>query len=89
MKLLLVLLTLCVYACDSSTIAYRHVVPEELRQEQRVWVLECIGRANPQSDEEPEDWVRMCHVTSIELYGVRTKGINYRVSGKRAYWESI
>lgn len=27
------------------------------------WMLECIKRANPKSDEEPEDWILQCERT--------------------------
>lgn len=26
----------------------------------QAWILECIERANPKSDEEPEDWMPTC-----------------------------
>ena len=31
------------------------------------WVQKCIADANPQSDEDPEDWIRECKRTGIEL----------------------
>lgn len=36
--------------------------------EMRDWVLECIGKANPHSDEEPADNTRQCEKTAVRLF---------------------
>ena len=46
-----------------------YFVPEEKKDAQRAWILECIEKANPRSDEEPEDWIVQCEDTSLRLYG--------------------
>ncbi len=33
-----------------------------------VWILECIEKGNPHSDEEPEDATRQCEATAIHLF---------------------
>jgi len=61
-------------ACDAQYIEFRQVVPEEKREAQQKWILDCVEKANPKSDEEPEDWIRMCAFESRKLFGTRTRG---------------
>ena len=43
--------------CDTSTIESR-----------ASFTLQCINNANPKSDEEPEDWIRVCKDMAEETY---------------------
>ena len=67
MKIFYICLALTFCSCDMS--GYVYIIPEENGEAARAWVLECIGRANPISDEEPEDWIKRCAITVRQLYG--------------------
>ena len=43
--------------CDHSTVDKR-----------AEFTLSCISNANPKSDEEPEDWIRLCQKMAIKNY---------------------
>ena len=43
--------------CDTSTAPIR-----------ATFTLTCISNANPKSDEEPEDWIRLCKKMADETY---------------------
>lgn len=32
------------------------------------WILECVEKANPHSDEEPEDNTSQCEATAVHLF---------------------
>lgn len=85
--LLLLFAVLLMSACESQRIEYRHIVPPENMEAHRAWILECIEKANPKSDEEPEDWIARCYYVSKQLFGIRTKGIHTHISGTSRYWE--
>lgn len=44
-------------------------VPDSLHVAQRQFILDCIEKANPKSDEEPEDWIMACEQTSYRVFG--------------------
>jgi hypothetical protein len=63
-KQIITILMLAVVACDSKpkpTIA-------ECDPAMREWVLQCIEKANPHSDEEPEDSTAQCEATGARLF---------------------
>lgn len=39
--------------------------------EHRQWILDCIEKGNPHSDEEPEDLVLQCEKTARQLFPIR------------------
>lgn len=67
MKLLLIILLFLIACEEEKTPCWS--ISDSLRVEQRVWVLNCIEKANPKSNEEPEDWIEECEDVSIRLYG--------------------
>ncbi|MCP5004805.1 MAG: hypothetical protein GY941_12820 [Planctomycetes bacterium] len=44
-------------ACNADTVAAR-----------AEFTLQCIGNANPKSDEEPEDWIDICLDMAVSTY---------------------
>ncbi len=64
MRYLLTLLVL-LSACFSPEPKLRYDIAcsEEESDELASWILKCVEKANPQSDEEPEDWIRQCERT--------------------------
>lgn len=58
----------CIFiiACDRQTIFYQEVCKSN--PEQQKWVLECISNGNPMSDEEGEDLVKQCEISSRALF---------------------
>ena len=43
------------------------------------FTLHCIDNANPKSDEEPEDWIDMCHEMAVDIYCPLKKRIDRKV----------
>ncbi len=43
--------------CNTDTVAAR-----------AEFTLQCIGNANPKSDEEPEDWIQLCMSMATSMY---------------------
>lgn len=43
-------------------------VPAACDPAMREWILQCIEKANPHSDEEPEDNTKQCERTAIHLF---------------------
>ena len=64
-----------VFLCDSTT--------EDARSK---FILDCIKNGNPNSDEEPEDWIPICENISKELHCSkgfeRITFVGLRVTGK-------
>ena len=56
---------------DPTEIEYRTKIPDKNREAARAWVAQCILDANPQSDEEPEDWIRQCEITATGLLALQ------------------
>ncbi len=46
-----------------------------------VWILHCIEKANPKSDEDPEDWVKQCQRTAEEIHCT-----DYPTFRRRGHW---
>ncbi len=65
--------------CDKETVAYR-----------KQFILQCINNANPHSDEEPEDWIRLCKQMAEQTYCTERTVIyiqeQYEPSG---YWVTV
>jgi len=41
---------------------------QPVKQQVSVFTLQCIANANPKSDEEPEDWIRLCKQMAVDLF---------------------
>lgn len=52
-------------ACDPKA---RPAIATECDPAQRDWILQCIEKANPHSDEEPEDNTAQCENTAARLF---------------------
>lgn len=65
---------------------YKLQIPEELKASSRHWTLKCIAAANPQSDEEPEDMIKQCEYTALELFGVNTRLYRIQPAAGPSYW---
>lgn len=86
--LTLALLSCSLTACGDSaypTTSYVCSAPED-KQALAAWVSKCIAEANPQSDEEPEDWIRECARVGPELVCPLQRAVRY-LGG--ANWTSI
>ena len=61
-------------ACDNKVgeVRTRVVVnsecDESTTEKRAAFTLQCIANANPKSDEEPEDWVWLCHRMAEQTY---------------------
>lgn len=52
------------------------------------FILDCIKNANPKSDEEPEDWIKICEEIGESLYCKKIPAIKYWVkSSSSDFWE--
>lgn len=67
---------------------YKLQIPEELKASSRHWTLKCIAAANPQSDEEPEDMIKQCEYTALELFGVNTRLYRIQPNAGPSYWRN-
>lgn len=67
--LLIIVFALIVSGCEELQHGYVYIVPEENKEECRAWVKTCIEKANPMSDEEPEDMIQACLVAGSQLFG--------------------
>lgn len=69
-NLVTLVLVLAVTACGSPyNVKYADNIycPADSK-ERATFILECVKNANPMSDEEPEDYIYQCNVTSKELF---------------------
>ena len=63
---LLVYLVFVILGCDSRPKS--EVAPSCDTEAMRPWILDCIEKANPHADEEPEDYVLQCEGTAARLF---------------------
>lgn len=70
----LFILTALLCACSAgephqyTRIKQKVVCGEEVTKLRAEFTLECIKNANPNSDEEPEDWIHKCEDMAENLY---------------------
>jgi len=62
---------------DSAGITREYVentlyCPASSSKEVGAFILQCIGNANPMSDEEPEDWIEACQITAEQTLCQKT-----------------
>ena len=56
---------------------------KEIRGE---FILQCIKNANPNSDEEPEDWIMMCKTMAVATYCDEVTAKVTQHKPKHGYW---
>jgi len=79
------LLILLLAGCNGNPkVEYQRFILPEDRKDAQAWVSNCIKDANPQSDEEPEDWIRQCRRAAEELFGTYVPG--YRQGEHWSTW---
>jgi len=70
---------------ENSTSKPCYAMPDSLKSDYRSWLISCIEKGNPLSDEEPEDLVLQCEKTGIRAFSKlinlddRTWGVDYYV----------
>jgi hypothetical protein len=62
----LIALTVALVACNSRP--KHNATIAECDPAMREWILQCIEKANPHSDEEPEDNTAQCEKTAARLF---------------------
>jgi hypothetical protein len=79
---LLVIVVLVLSGCSGEEIGYKvknvYDCSEDIDQARAVFLLNCIKNANPNSDEEPEDWLYICERISLNTYCPK-KQVRYQV----------
>ena len=56
------------FGTEKDFIEYGEYCPVETIEKRASFTLECIKNGNPKSDEEPEDWIRICKDMAKDLY---------------------
>jgi len=65
----ILLLAGCSEDWDKRSVSLLERVCEDSTTEQRArFTLDCISNANPNSDEEPEDWIALCQELAEKAY---------------------
>jgi hypothetical protein len=64
-----IFILLSVGGCTSNISIDGFIIPPDKIVEARSWVLECLEKANPKADEEPEDMIIQCEITAKRLFG--------------------
>ena len=71
-KILMIMVLASLVGCDwepERTVNRMDFICDDSTVEKRAdFTLKCISGANPKSDEEPEDWIRLCQKMAIENY---------------------
>lgn len=75
--LLFIFLLLGCTGTPRLTYTYQCSTPEESKK-LATWILKCIKDANPQSDEEPEDWISQCERTGKRILCEKTPAVEYK-----------
>jgi len=74
MKYALPLLLMFIFCGCKNTYTFDTLeIPPESREAAQKWILSCIEKANPYSDEEPEHMTAQCERTGKRLFGVRVR----------------
>ena len=95
MKVLIILSIIFLVGCEDYP-QYRTITKlnfactDEVTDKRASFTLECIKGANPKSDEEPEDWIRICKSMATETYckreAVKVNQVRYNSS---VWWEDM
>ncbi|MCP4262922.1 MAG: hypothetical protein GY774_36240 [Planctomycetes bacterium] len=92
-KRALCILPLFLVGCDDAP-KYRtyheleHVCAADTVPARAEFTLQCIANANPKSDEEPEDWIRLCLEMAVDTYCELQSYKVTEVKLKGGYWEA-
>jgi len=86
----LILMLLMLMACDGEDNPQKEAKPcfwvaDSIRVAQQAFILGCIEKANPKSDEEPEDWISACENTSWRVFGKLHKPDDKEIWGTNYY----
>ena len=55
----------------------RHVCDNDTIEKRAEFIINCVKGANPKSDEEPEDWLKICQTMAEQTY-CPSKTVNVR-----------
>jgi len=81
----LILLSLLLVACDNRHMSKEMDCPSPTTTEHRVWLLDCIEKGNPLSDEEGEDLVKQCEWTAERMFCLSVPSVRVTSFGNRGY----
>ena len=84
MKKILVAVIILLSGClgeNQSNIRYAEIVTlDSSTIDMRAkFILTCLKNANPKSDEEPEDWMKICGELAKKTYGNIMRGYKYHI----------
>lgn len=68
MKKLLILALLFTGCYGGNPESTYYYCSNAMRSKMADWVLACVEKANPMSDEEPEHWTEQCERTARKLF---------------------
>jgi len=90
-KLLILLIPIVLLGCTNSPEeGYRvktvYDCPTNSEDKRAEFILQCIANANPKSDEEPEDWIRLCENMALSTF---CSSKQKRINMQRDCWNCI
>ena len=94
-KLLILLTAFVLTACESKprTIVYQendYYCSMDSADSRAKFILQCIENANPKSDEEPEDWIRLCQkMAESTLCPEITVTVTKHKRGGSSFWDEV
>ena len=69
MRILLLVPLLFLFACgDEGNWQWTWACKPDTQEKREKFILQCVDKANPHSDEEPEDWIDECGRQAKLLY---------------------
>ncbi len=69
---------------DATELKMGYVLECAEADKMSAFVLECIKNANPKSDEEPEDWIKLCKYMSDGIHCKEVDAFYYKTGYNRS-----
>ena len=63
----------CMDKPDRRSYDHRNLCTEDSINDRASFILECVGNANPYSDEEPQHWIDQCASVAVKTYCPKQK----------------
>ena len=85
MKYYMLIFCLIVFGCTENYPKYSeshemdYYCSESIINNKSEFILTCINNANPKSDEEPEDWLKICEEMALNAYCEKVSVIKYMI----------